>query len=225
MTNRLLRTNHARGFLARQRWRTAESRRLGVPDAKAFRMPTRTRKPKPYRADTRGRGSSSRDYPATPSGRGAPSHGRWAGPPRSAVLSAEASLRACDNVRVVPGVAQAHGGLEAREVQGKARVAAVQLLRLAEKLRLEGLRRFEEADTVGADLREEPKFQRPEAERTPRLGRKGTLREPQTALHHPVSPVQQGSNPARARRGALPAKRRWLGCRAGTGLGTQPVGP
>ena len=42
-----------------------------------------------------------------------------------------------------------HGGLEAREVQGEARVAAVQLLRPAEKLLLEGLRHAREADPSG----------------------------------------------------------------------------
>ena len=45
-----------------------------------------------------------------------------------------------------------HGGLEAREVQGEARVVAVQLLRRADKLLLEGLWRAREADTGGAHL-------------------------------------------------------------------------
>ena len=61
MTSRLLHTSHAGSVLARQRWSTAESSRLGVPDARASTTPTSTRSPKPGRADTRGRGSSSRD--------------------------------------------------------------------------------------------------------------------------------------------------------------------
>ena len=66
MTGRLLRTSHAGSFLARQRWRTAESSRLGVPDARASRTPTSTRRPKPGRADTRGRRSSLRDVAGEP---------------------------------------------------------------------------------------------------------------------------------------------------------------
>ena len=66
-----------------------------------------------------------------------------------------------------------HGGLEAREVQGEARMAAVQLLRLAEQLLLEGLRRVREADAVGADLGEEAERGRPEAQRPSCLGCKG----------------------------------------------------
>ena len=52
MTGRLSCPHHAGSFLARQRWRTAESRRLGAPDVKASTMPTRTRRPKPCRSLT-----------------------------------------------------------------------------------------------------------------------------------------------------------------------------
>ena len=86
-----------------------------------------------------------------------------AGPRRPLVPAAGAAWRACqDEVRVICGVARVHRGLEAREVQGEARVAAVQLLRLVEKLFLEGLRRLQEADAVGADLGEEAELGRPE---------------------------------------------------------------
>ena len=55
-----------RELLARHRWRTAESSRLGVPDARASWTPTRTRRQKPGMADTRGRSSSSRDVAGDP---------------------------------------------------------------------------------------------------------------------------------------------------------------
>ena len=52
-------------------------------------------------------------------------------------------------------------------------MTAVQLLRLAEKLLLEGLRRLRETDAVGADLGEEAELGQPEAQRKSRLGRWG----------------------------------------------------
>ena len=61
-------------------------------------------------------------------------------------------------------------GLEVREVQGEARMAAVQLLRLAERLLVEGVRRALEADTVGAQLGEEAELGRPEAQCSSCLG-------------------------------------------------------
>ena len=78
-----------------------------------------------------------------------------------------------DEVTVVCGIARMQGGLEAREVQGEARIAAVQLLRLAEKLLLEGLRRAREADAVRAHLGEEAELGRPEVRHSPCLGRQG----------------------------------------------------
>ena len=66
MTGLLLRTSHAGSFLARQRWSTADSSRPGVPDARSSTIPTSTRRPKPGSADTRGRGSSSRDVAGEP---------------------------------------------------------------------------------------------------------------------------------------------------------------
>ena len=71
---------------------------------------------------------------------------------------------------VVRGVARVHRGREAREVQGKARKAGVQVLRLAEKVLMESLWHLREADAVTADL---GKSWTPQAQRTSRPGRRG----------------------------------------------------
>ena len=52
-------------------------------------------------------------------------------------------------------------------------MAAVPLMRLAEKRLLEGLRRAREADTVGVDAGEEAELGQPEAQCSPCLGRQG----------------------------------------------------
>ena len=52
-------------------------------------------------------------------------------------------------------------------------MAAMRLLRLAELLLLEGLRRAREADAVGADLGEEAELGRPDAQYPPCLGCQG----------------------------------------------------
>ena len=172
MTGRLLRTRHAGSFLARQRWRTTEGSWLGVPNARASRTLTRTRKPKPGRADTRGCGCSTGDEAGDPFLNGLlhvvvrrrGSHDRrfrWPGQRRA---------HERDEVRVVRGVARAHKGLEAPEVRGGACMAAVRFLRLAEQLLLEGLRRVRRADARGADLGEEAELGRPEAQQLSRLG-------------------------------------------------------
>ena len=81
--------------------------------------------------------------------------------------------QARDEVWVVRGVVRAHGGPEAPEVQREARVAAMQLLRLAEQVCLECLRCVREPDAVGADLGEAAKLGWPESQRPPCLGCQG----------------------------------------------------
>ena len=141
MTGRWLRTRHAGSFLARQRWSPAESSRLGVPDARSSMTPTNT-----YRPNRQGGHQGLRQF-VEGRGQGDFPDGllhvvvRRQGPRNWRLRRLrQRRAHARDVVRVVRGIVRAHGGLEAREVHREARVTAMQLLRLVEQLRLEGLR-------------------------------------------------------------------------------------